>query len=283
MSRTDALAAYERPAASRTRPRSTGASRTCAGFDPDAFARRGQSRYESIDDHARPGRGRLRHGHRGRHRHLAGARGRPLRAAARGLRAAVLARRLGREVRGAQRGDVEERPARRRAEGRRAREAALRAHRGHGPDVLAARRRRGGRRARVADRGVRVAGDRHRGVLERGHRALRRAEREARVRVAAEPLDARRGTSRRTTRASSATRELDWVAGGFGSKQRQDAHPERPERPRRDLARDRRVLRRRRRSISTTTRSRSTSRRTARATSPSRARCATTRRRCGAG
>ena len=42
-----------------------------------------------------------------------------LRAAARGLRAAVLARRLGREVRGAQRGDVEERAARRRAEGRR--------------------------------------------------------------------------------------------------------------------------------------------------------------------
>ena len=42
-------------------------------------------------------------------------------------------------------------------------------------------------------------------LLERRRRALRRARREARVRLAPEPLAARRGTSRRTTRASSAT------------------------------------------------------------------------------
>ena len=65
----------------------------------------------------------------------------------------------------------------------------------------------------VAEEGARASlieeyaspSDGHRGVLERGDRALRRAEREARVRLAAEPLDARRGTSRRITRASSAT------------------------------------------------------------------------------
>ena len=63
----------------------------------------------------------------------------------------------------------------------------------------------------------------------------------------------------------------------------QDPDPERPRRPGRDVARDRRLLRRRRRSISTTTPSRSTSRRRRPPTSPSRARCATRRAWSGAG
>ena len=78
-----------------------------------------------------------------------------------------------------------------RAEGRRARAAALRAHRELGRRRLAllapARRRRGGLALR-ADRGVRVRVARPRRLLERGRRALRRAGGEARVRVDPEPL-----------------------------------------------------------------------------------------------
>ena len=218
---------------------------------------------------------------RERDRHLAAARGRALRAAARGLRAAVLARRLEREVRRAQRGDVEERPARRRAEGPRAREAALRAHRGDGTDVLAPRRRRRGRRASIADRGVRVARARHGGVLERGHGALRRGEREARVRVAPEPLDGDLAL-RVASRARRARRRARLGRRRLRLEARQDTHPERPERPRRDLARNRRVLRRRHaasrlRHVPGAHRAELRDR-----TSRSRARCATTRPPSGA-
>ena len=133
------------------------------------------------------------------------------------------------------------------------------------------------------DRGVRVAGARHGGLLERGHGALRRAGREARVRLAPEPLARDVALRDRTTRASSATPSSTGSPAGFGSKKGQDADPERPERaaapPRASPARTSPTAR----STSTTTRSRSTSRPTASRTSPSRARSATRRRRSGAG
>ena len=77
--------------------------------------------------------------------------------------------------------------------------------------------------------------------------------------------------------------ELDWVAGGFGSKKGKIAYPERPRRPGRDVARDGRVLRRRHaasrlRHVPGAHRAEHDV-----ATSPSRARSATRRRRCGAG
>ena len=133
------------------------------------------------------------------------------------------------------------------------------------------------------DRGVRVRRSRARGLLERRRRDLRRAGREARVRLASRT--SRAGTWHFASHHARVERdaELDWVAGGFGSAQGQGPDPERPRRPGRDLAGDRRVLRRRRRSTSTTTRSRSTSRRTRRRTSPSRARSATRPRPSGAG
>ncbi len=77
--------------------------------------------------------------------------------------------------------------------------------------------------------------------------------------------------------------ELDWVAGGFGSKNGKTRIRERPERPGSDLARDGRVLRRRQTSISTTTPSRSTWPPRRSPTSPSRAPCADRRAPSGAG
>jgi Fe-S cluster assembly protein SufD len=64
--------------------------------------------------------------------------------------------------------------------------------------------------------------------------------------------------------------ELDWVAGGFGSKKGKDADPERPRRLRRDLPRHRRPTSPTASSTSITTPSRSTSPRTRPRTSPSR-------------
>ena len=113
------------------------------------------------------------------------------------------------------------------------------------PDVLAHRRRRRGGRARLADRGVRVAERRHRRLHERGRRALRRAEREARVRLAAEPLEGDLAL-RAAPRAGRARRRARLGRRRLRLEARQDAHPERPQRPRRDVARHRRVLRRRR-------------------------------------
>ena len=105
--------------------------------------------------------------------------------------------------------------------GRRAGEAAVRARRELDARRLAllapARDRRGGL-ALHADRGVRLDRSRARVLLERGRRGLRRARREARVRLHPEPLARRPGTSPRTARASAEDAELDWVAGGFGSR-----------------------------------------------------------------
>ena len=119
-------------------------------------------------------------------------------------------------------------------------------------------------------------------LLELGRGALRRPEREARVRLDPEPLP-RDVALRHAPRARRPRRRARLGRRRLRLEEGQGADPERPRRPGRDLARDGRLLRRRRRSISTTTPSRSTSRRGRRATSPSRARCATGRRRCGAG
>ena len=86
--------------------------------------RRGRDRGAAVAGRARGGRGRVRR--RGRHRDRAARPRDPLRAADRRARAPLLARRLGREVRRPQRGDVEARSARPRAAGRRGRQAALR-------------------------------------------------------------------------------------------------------------------------------------------------------------
>ncbi len=96
----------------------------------------------------------------------------------------------------------------------------------------------------IADRGVRVGLSRPCGVLERGGRALRRAGREARVRLAPEPL-ARDVALRDAPRARRARRRARLGRRRLRLEEGQDAHPERPRRPGRDLARDRRLLRRR--------------------------------------
>ena len=69
-----------------------------------------------------------------------------------------------------------------------------------------------------ADRGVLLGAARSARLLERGRRAVRRARRRSSSTSRSRTSRRRPGTSRPTTRASSATRELDWVAGGFGSK-----------------------------------------------------------------
>ena len=131
------------------------------------------------------------------------------------------ARRLGREVRGAQRRALEERPAGPRAEGRRAREAALRPHRNSVDgrlDLLAPARRRRGGLALHADRGVRL------GCARPARRtrtpwpsssSSRRAKLEY---VSIQNLS--RETWHFATHHARVERdaELDWVAGGFGSK-----------------------------------------------------------------
>ena len=200
--------------------------------------------------------------------------------------AARHARRRRRQVHRAQRGELAARAARPRAEGRRARAAAVREDRQlDSPDGslfwrLLVVAEEGSRF--TPDRGVRVGRSRPRRLLERGRRALRRAGREARVRLAPEPL-ARDVALRHAPRAGRARRRARLGRRRLRLEEGQDPDPERPRRPGRDLARDRRVLRGRRRSTSTTTRSRSTSPRTRPPTSRSRARSATRRRRSGAG
>ena len=112
------------------------------------------------------------------------------------------------------------RAARPRPARRRARPAAVRADRQLGAGrlaVLAAARRRRGGLAVLADRGVRVRVAGPRRLLERGGRAVRRAGREARVRLAAEPLPETWHFATHHARVERDA-ELDWVAGGFGSK-----------------------------------------------------------------
>ena len=162
---------------------------------------------------------------------------------------------------------LEARPARPRAEGRRARAAALRADRELGRRTA----RSSGACSSIAEEGSRFtlieeyasASPELARLLERRRRALRRAGREARVRLAAEPL-ARDVALRHAPRARRARRRARLGRRRLRLEEGQDPDPERPRRPGRDLARHRRLLRRRRRSISTTTRSRSTSRRTRR-------------------
>ncbi len=166
-----------------------------SGFDPDAFGRNGHDRRGAaagaertmLDIDVCRDRRRRRAGDRDR----AGARRDHVRAAL-GRRAARHARRRRRQVHRPQRGLLGARPARPRPEGRRARAAALRPDR----ELVARTARSSGgcssspRRARasalIEEYVVRLA--RPRRLLERGGRAVRRAGREARVRLAPEPL-----------------------------------------------------------------------------------------------
>ena len=173
----------------------------------------------------------------------------------------------------------------RRPEGRRAREAAVRAHRDvdGGPLFWRLRRRRRGGRARLADRGVRVAGRR---TPPRYSNAVVELFVEQGAKLEYVSLQ---NLSRETWHFAShharveRDAELDWVAGGFGSKKGKiriqndlagrgatsrvtgayfadgDAAPRLRHVPGAHRARHRRP------------------------TSPSRARCATARRRSGAG
>ena len=240
MTRADALAAYEAlplPDTTEEHWRFT----NLRGFDPDSFEGAGVG---GDRDDARPRRRRLRDRHRRRHRDREGRPRDHLRAADRRARAPLLARRLGREVRGSQRGALEARAPGRRPEGRRAREAALRPHLRDRPDLLAAGGRGGGGRPRVDHRGVRVARARHRGLLERRHGALRRAGGEARVRLPPEPLP-RDVALREPPRARRARRRARLGRRRLRLEEGQDADPERPRGARRDLAGHGRVLRRR--------------------------------------
>ena len=256
------------------------------GFDPDSYASNGHGAGSQA------GRGdarRRRHGprrhHRVGHRDRARSRRDRLRAALRRAGAARHARRPRREVRRAQRRALGARPARRDPEGRARRAAALRPHREHrrGRRALlpAARDRRGGLE-RDADRGVHERDARARRLHERRRRALRRAEREARVRLAPEPLDVDVAL-REPPRARRARRRARLGRRRLRLEARQDADPERPRRPGRDVSSDRRVLRRRRPAPRLRHVPGAHGAEHDVATSPSRARCATRRRRSGAG
>ena len=154
----------------------------------------------------------------------------------------------GRQVRGPQRRRVAARPARARARRARARAAAVRPRRerdrGRLALLAAARDRRGGL-ALLAGRGALVGLARPERLLQLRGRAVRRAGREARVRLAAEPL-ARDVALRLEPRAGRARRRARLGQRRLRLQARQGADPERPRRAGRDLARDRRLLRRRR-------------------------------------
>ncbi len=213
MTRSDALAAYEKlplPDTTEEHWRFT----DLRGFDPDSFAGR---RVRGDRDDARPRRRRLRDRHRRRHRHREGARGDHLRAAPGGPRAALLARRLGREVRRAQRGALEERPPRRRAEGRRAREAALRQISATGQTFW--------RLVVVAEEGARASIIEEYASPSPDTEAYSNAVTELFVEPAAKlEYVSLQNLSRETWHFANhharveRDAELDWVAGGFGSK-----------------------------------------------------------------
>ena len=120
------------------------------------------------------------------------------------------------------------------------------------------------------------------GVLERRRRDLRRAGREGRVRLRAEPL-ARDVALRVAPRARRARRGARLGRRRLRLGEGQDPDPERPRRARARPRASPAPTSPTGRSTSTTTRSRSTSRRTRRRTSRSRARCATPHARSGAG
>ena len=207
--------------------------------------RRGRDRSAPVP--ARPRRRRCRPRRGGGHRDCPRSRRDPVRAVDGRPRAAVLARRLGREVRGAQRGAVDARPPRARTSRSRRREAALREDRERRRGrvaLLAAARGRGARVPVHADRGVRVDVAGPRFLLERGGRDRRPGRREGRVRVGPEPLtiDVALRVAPRTCRARRGAR---LGCRRLRLREGQGANPERPRRPRSHLARDRRLLRRR--------------------------------------
>ena len=159
----------------------------------------------------------------------------------------AFAGRLGREVRGAQRGALATRLAGARFEGRRARAAAVRADRERGRGRFALLAPAGRRRAGEPlqrDRGVRVESPGSIRVLKRGRRDRRPAGSEGRVRLDPEPLplDLALRLAPRPRRARCRARLGD---GRPRLRARQGADPERSRRPRSDLARHGRLLRRR--------------------------------------
>ena len=235
----------------RTRRRSTGASRTSRTSTPTPSDTVRDSPWHEV-----PPETMLeldvagsRHDHRGRRRDRAGARGNHLCAADRGARAALLARRLGREVRRAQRGGLGARPARRRPEGRRAREAALRARRRTRPTggslfwrlLVVAEEELASRSSR---RSPRPTPDLH-SYTQHGAGVLPRAGLEVRVRLDPEPLTGDLAL-RHAPRAGRARRRARLGRRRLRLEEGQGPDPERPRRRRRDLARHRRVLHRRR-------------------------------------
>ena len=259
------------------------------GFDPDAFAAE-PDRGDVPDrvDAARARRRRLGRGHRDRDRDRAapaieGVRFEPLDEDDPRL---LLARRLGREVRGAQRRGVEARPARARA--RRASSSSSRSTCG------SPTRSTGGslfwRLLVVAEEGSRFtlieeyasARARPQRLHERGRRALRRAGGEVRVRLDPEPLARdlalRHAPRARRARRASSTGSPAASARRTGRSASRTTSTARA-RPRGSPARTSPTAT----STSTTTRSRSTSPRRPSPTSRSRARCASRRTRCGAG
>ena len=158
------------------------------------------------------------------------------------------ARRRRRQVHGAQRGALEARPARprrRRASSSTSRSTSASPARSADDVALLAPARRGrGGQPLQPDRGVRLGLARPRRLLERGRRALRRAGREARVRLAPELLG-RDVALRHAPRARRARRRARLGRRRLRLAPGQGADPERPRRPGRDLARHRRLLRRR--------------------------------------
>ena len=185
---------------------------------------------------------------RRRDRDRARARGDHVRAADRG-RAARHARRRRRQVHGAQRGELAATAcssACRRASSSSSRSTS--GSRTRPPDGslfwrLLVVAEEGSRFTLIEEYASAVA--RPRRLLERRRRALRRAGREARVRLAPEPL-ARDVALRHAPRARRAGRRARLGRRRLRLEEGEDADPERPRRPGRDLARHRRVLRRRR-------------------------------------
>ncbi len=265
--------ALHRPA--RLRPRLLRPKRPCPGSDPGRV-RKGHAR----DRRGRDGHGRGRHG-RDRQACPDGV---DVRAAARRPRAAGHARRRRRQVHGAQRRLLAERPPRPRAEGHGARRSALRPSGGrrHRRHLLAAARRRRGGQPLLAHRGVHVPLTGCGRLLERRRRALRRAGREARVRLASEPregdLELRHPSRHRRAETRSSTGSPAASAPGAGRSASTTTWPGRGRR-RGSPARTSPTAR----STSTTTRSSSTTLRRRPPTSPSRARSASRRASSGEG
>ena len=234
--------------------------------------------------HARDRRGRPGDGGGRQDRDRQAAGRRRVRSAPGRPRAPGHAGRRRRQVHGAQRRVVAERTARPRPEGRRARRSALRPRRGRRDrrDLLAAARRGRGRQPLLAHRGVHLAVCGGGRLLERRRRAVRRAGREARVRLAPEPregdVELRHPSRHRRAGTPSSTGSPAASAPGA---ERSASTTTWPARGRRRASRARTSPTAR--STSTTTRSSSTTPRRRPPTSPSRARSASRRASSGEG